>query len=183
MIFNAQIETSRLLLRGWNQQSFHDLFADYSQPQIMEMLGISSQNEYEIELSRYNGGYSTYNLTIQFFQLVAKESQQILGWCGFHSWAQQHQRAEVFYALKHEENRRQGLMSEALKAVLEFGLNEMNLRRIEAFVATNNPASYRLLEKFHFKKEATVKHRYQFGDDTDWDFMYAFIKYEKTKIL
>jgi len=59
--------------------------------------------------------------------------------------------------------------------VLKYGKTEMSLRRIEAFVAINNPASYRLLEKFQFKKEAEIQHRYQFGDEVDWDYLYALI--------
>lgn len=175
MIFNTQLETPRLLLRGFNQQSYHNLFAQYTPQQIMDILGISTPEEYDLELDRYRGGYSTYNLTIQFFQLVDKEDQRVLGWCGYHSWAQQHRRAEVFYLLKNEMDKRKGLMSEALKEVLKFGKTEMNLRRIEAFVAINNPASYRLLEKFQFKKEAEIQHRYQFGDEVDWDYLYALI--------
>jgi ribosomal-protein-alanine N-acetyltransferase len=66
-------------------------------------------------------------------------------------------------------------MSEALERVLEYGKTEMNLRRIEAFVATDNPASYKLVEKFGFQKEAELKFRYQFGDEVDWDYLYALI--------
>jgi ribosomal-protein-alanine N-acetyltransferase len=176
MIFNIKLETPRLLLRGFNQQSYHDLFAQYTQPQIMEILGVYTQEEYDLELSRYNGGYSTYNLTIQFFQLVTKEDDRIIGWCGFHSWAQQHRRAEVFYLLKNEIDKQKGIMSEALKAVIDYGQNEMNLRRIEAFVATNNLASQRLLEKNNFIKEATLQHRYLFGDEVEWDYLFSLIK-------
>jgi ribosomal-protein-alanine N-acetyltransferase len=49
----------------------------------------------------------------------------------------------------------------------------MQLHRIEAFVATDNIPSNRLMEKFGFLKEATIKHRYQFGDDVDTDHMYS----------
>ena len=130
MIFNTQLETPRLLLRGFNQESYHNLFAQYTQPQIMEILGVSTQEEYDLEQSRYQGGYSTYNLTIQFFQLVDKESQRVLGWCGYHSWAKQHKRAEVFYSLKNETDKRKGIMSEALNEVLKYGKTEMKLARV-----------------------------------------------------
>lgn len=176
MIFNDSLETPRLELRGFNQQSYHDLFARHDQAEVMSILGIQTQEEFELEKFRYDGGYSTYNLTIQFFQLVAKEDNRVLGWCGFHSWAKQHRRAEIFYSLKLDQDKRKGLMSEALEAVLNYGKQEMNLRRIEAFVAINNPASFKLVEKFGFKKEAEIQHRYLFGDDVDWDFMYAWIK-------
>ncbi len=175
MIYNTQLETPRLILRGFNQESYHQLFGDFEQAAIMAILGIDTQEEFELEEFRYKGGYSTYNLTIQFFQLVDKEDNRILGWCGYHSWAKQHRRAEIFYMLKKEEDRQKGLMTEAMQAVLDYGKREMNLRRVEAFIATNNPASYKLVEKYGFKKEAEIQYRYQFGDDVDWDFMYSLI--------
>lgn len=176
MIFNVCLDTHRLHLRGFDQQSYHDLFAQYDREEIMSILGITTAEEFELEQFRYNGGYSTYNLTIQFFQLVGKEDNRVLGWCGFHSWAQQHQRAEIFYMLKEERDRGKGIMTEAMEAVLEYGMREMALRRIEAFVAIDNPASFKLVEKFGFRKEATIQHRYQFGDAVDWDYMYAWVR-------
>lgn len=175
MIYNISLNTPRLTLHGFNQQSYHDLFARHDEPEIMKILGIQTKEEYELEKFRYEGGYSTYNLTIQFFQLVAKEDNRVLGWCGFHSWAKQHRRAEIFYSLKHDDDKRKGFMSEALGAVLVYGRQQMNLRRIEAFIAINNPASYRLVEKFGFQKEAEIKHRYLFGDEVDWDYLYALL--------
>jgi len=173
MLYNTILETPRLILRGFNQDSYDQLFASSEDAEISRVLGISTSEEMELEKFRYKGGYSTYNLTIQFFQLVGKEDNRVLGWCGYHSWAQQHRRAEVFYSLKRDEDKQKGLMTEALEVVLEYGKSEMNLRRIEAFVATNNPASFKLVEKFGFKKEAEIQFRYQFGDEVDWDYLYA----------
>jgi ribosomal-protein-alanine N-acetyltransferase len=175
VFFNTTLETPRMILRGFDQHSYDELFSSAHDSEISEVLGISTAEELELEKFRYKGGYSTYNLTIQFFQLVAKEDNRVLGWCGYHSWAKQHRRAEIFYMLKSDDDKRKGLMSEALGKVLEYGKTEMNLRRIEAFVATDNPASYKLVEKFGFQKEAELKFRYQFGDEVDWDFMYALI--------
>ena len=84
-----------------------------------------------------------------------------------------HFRAELFYNLKKDEFKRKGYLSEALVPILAYGKNELQLRRIEAFVAIDNVASNRLMEKFGFRKEATIKHRYQFGDEVDTDHMYS----------
>jgi ribosomal-protein-alanine N-acetyltransferase len=174
-VYNTSLETPRLILRGFNQESYDSLFALGSDSEISNVLGLSTAEELELEKFRYKGGYSTYNLTIQFFQLVDKKDNRVMGWCGYHSWAKQHRRAEIFYMLKRDEDKQKGLMTEAMQAVLVYGKTEMNLRRVEAFVATNNPASYKLVEKFGFKKEAEIQFRYQFGDEVDWDFMYSLI--------
>ncbi|MEY4433060.1 MAG: hypothetical protein RLZZ44_1193, partial [Bacteroidota bacterium] len=47
------------------------------------------------------------------------------------------------------------------------------LYRIEAFVAIDNIPSNRLMQKFGFQKETTLKHRYQFGDEVETDNLYS----------
>lgn len=170
---NRVFSTDRLDLISFDQNTYNEIFATASKKEIMQIFGHRNEEEYELECSRYKGGFSTYNLTIQFFQLIEKSSAQVIGWAGYHSWAQQHQRAELFYSLKADEHKRKGYMSEALVPILEYGKKEMQLHRIEAFVATDNIASNRLMEIFGFRKEATIKHRYQFGDDVDTDHMYS----------
>jgi ribosomal-protein-alanine N-acetyltransferase len=144
----------------------------------MQIFGHQNEEEYELECSRYKGGFSTYNLTIQFFQLVEKNTNTVIGWSGYHSWAKQHHRDELFYSLKKDEYKRKGYMSEALQPILDYGKNDMDLYRIEAFVATDNIPSNRLMEKFGFQKEATLKHRYQFGDEVDTYHMYSLFPHQ-----
>lgn len=169
---NRVFSTDRLDLISFDQNTYNEIFATASKKEIMRIFGHRNEEEYELECSRYKGGFSTYNLTIQYFQLIEKSSAQVIGWAGYHSWAQQHYRAELFYSLKADEHKRKGYMSEALVPILEYGKNDMQLRRIEAFVATDNIPSNRLMEKFGFQKDATIKHRYQFGDEIDTDNMY-----------
>lgn len=171
--FQPLLATSRLNLISFDQSSYDSIFATHQKQEIMSIFGHQNEEEYLLEYSRYNGGFSTYNLTIQFFQLRLKSNDQVIGWAGYHSWAKQHQRAELFYSLKSDEFKRKGFMTEALEPILAFGKNQMQLRRIEAFVATDNIASNRLMAIFGFRKEATIKHRYQFGDDVDTDHMYS----------
>jgi ribosomal-protein-alanine N-acetyltransferase len=167
------LATPRLNLISFDQQTYDSIFTSCEKQEIMQIFGHQNDEEYELECSRYKGGFSTYNLTIQFFQLVEKNTNTVIGWAGYHSWAKQHHRAELFYSLKTEEFKRKGYMKEALIPILAYGKNEMQLRRIEAFVATDNIPSNRLMEIFGFQREATIKHRYQFGDEVDTDFIYS----------
>lgn len=171
--FQPLLATSRLHLISFDQHTYDAIFSTAEKQEIMQIFGHQNDDEYELEWSRYKGGFSTYNLTIQFFQIVEKSTAMVIGWAGYHSWAQQHYRAELFYSLKADQFKRQGYMSEALEPIIAFGKNEMQLRRIEAFVATDNIPSNRLMEKFGFQKEATIKHRYQFGDAVDAHYLYS----------
>lgn len=59
---------------------------------------------------------------------------------------------EVWYKI-HVKHWRKGIATEALKKILEFGFNALNLHRIEAGCAVENTGSIRLLEKVGMKKE------------------------------
>ena len=50
-------------------------------------------------------------------------------------------------------------MTEALRAVVRFGFEEMNLNRIEAQHETANPASGRVMEKVGMRKEGVLRQR------------------------
>jgi len=70
-------------------------------------------------------------------------------------------RAEVGYAL-HPASWGQGLMSEALAAVLQYGFEELNLHSIEANTCPENTASWRLLERHGFVREGHLRENHWF---------------------
>lgn len=68
---------------------------------------------------------------------------------------------------------RHGVMAEVLPALLAYGYGELGLRRIEALVTPGNIASARLLERFGFVREATLRD-YAFWKGRFWDqWLYA----------
>jgi ribosomal-protein-alanine N-acetyltransferase len=70
--------------------------------------------------------------------------------------------------LTNESDRRKGLISEAINAVLNYGFNEMNLVRVEAFVGEENIASLATLKKFGFTQEGIFRKHYHYkGENTD----------------
>ena len=52
---------------------------------------------------------------------------------------------------------RQGIMTEALFAVIEFGFQAIALNRIEAMVMLENTASFKLLQKLGFLEEGILR--------------------------
>jgi len=86
----------------------------------------------------------------------------IIGTCGFNSIDYSNLRAEiggemdVEYWGKH-------LAVEAVKTIVDFGMNEMRLHTIEAKVAPNNRGAIALLEFLEFKKEAHYTDRIYFN--------------------
>jgi ribosomal-protein-alanine N-acetyltransferase len=72
-----------------------------------------------------------------------------------------HYRAEIGYGL-HPAYSRQGLMGEALAAVVHFGFETLKLHSIEAQLNPENAASIRLLEKHHFRREGYFRENLYF---------------------
>ncbi|MCQ2445523.1 MAG: GNAT family N-acetyltransferase, partial [Clostridia bacterium] len=69
----------------------------------------------------------------------------------------------------------EGIASEAVKKVTEFGLNELGLVRIQGLVMAENQASIRVLEKNGYLTEGLL-HHYPFGREFHDVVMLAIIK-------
>lgn len=154
------IETNRLLLKGLSPEAMTEIFERNHKPKIKEILGHQSEEDYEKELHKYKNGYSSYNRSFMLFLLEDKASGKIIGRCGLHNWNTDHWRAEIGYHMIDESFKQQGLMSEAVEAIIHYGFKGMNLNRIEALVASYNTASLRLLEKNGFIREGVLRNHY-----------------------
>ena len=91
-------------------------------------------------------------------------------------WVQTDNRsAEVGYSLS-RAYWNQGLMSDALSAVVEFGFEKLGLNRIEAQHECDNPASGRGMQHAGMRHEGTLRQRiYNKGRYVDVD-LYAIIR-------
>ena len=157
------IETERLVLRMFTQETLDELF---KQPDlfIKNYLGLESDEELVIEKERYVAGYKTFNKSFVWFYILFKDSKNVVGWCGYHTWYIHHNRAEIGYGLISDEFKNQGIMSEAIVPIINYGFDEMKLHRIEAFVGPDNKASLHLIRKMGFNEEGRLKEHYYTND-------------------
>ena len=89
------------------------------------------------------------------FAIVSKESDTFMGVIGIIP-ERQHRRAEVGYWIgKPFWNR--GYVTEALKRVIQFGFEDLDLNRIDAAYRVDNPASGRVMEKVGMQLEGTFR--------------------------
>lgn len=87
-----------------------------------------------------------------------KGDGHIVGTCGFVNWSLDHARAELGYAI-HREYWGQGLVPEAVRAMISFGFEKIGLNRIEARCIAENTASARVMEKAGMSYEGTLRQR------------------------
>ncbi len=157
----SYLETSRLLLRKVDENVLNFVHENYETVDLIKFLGTKSTKELETAIFRHKGGFTTFNKKILFFQMIDKESKAVIGWCGYHTWYIDHHRAEIGYHLVDDNFKQQGLMTEALKAVVNYGFDVMNLNRIEAFISPTNDASLKLVSKLGFEKEGHLRSHYK----------------------
>ena len=68
-------------------------------------------------------------------------------------------------------------MTEAMKAVIDFGFEKMGLNRIEVFIMPRNKRSIKLVKSLGFKREGLLRQRYfdEFGHFTD-DVLFSMLR-------
>src|SRR5688572_13843785 len=169
-------QTSRLQLRKFTPEVYHQLFSNFSEPEIKEIIGLDSEEAYQKLLKKYEGGLASYNRSLVFFQLIERNSNAIIGGCGFHNWFPDHRRAELGYNLDKEEFKQQGFMKEAIAFVLNYGFQEMELHRVEALVSPNNVPSLKLVKHFGFQEEGLLKEHYFINDKFEDSLIFGLLQ-------
>ena len=152
--------TPRLLLRKCTPETYHHVFEHFNKEEQMSFFGFTAPEALAREQEKYAKGMATYNRTFLYFHLLDKETNELIGWCGFHTWYTEHRRAEIGYQLTNDAYKNKGLMSEAIAPIIAYGFEQMQLNRIEAFVGHQNTASLNIMQKMKFTKEGNMRSHY-----------------------
>lgn len=171
------ITTPRLTLKSITPAIIHELFNTKTKEEIKAYFGFDDSG-YEHYKDMHEKGMETHRISIFVFLLIDKESGLPIGECGYHTWAASHRRAEVFYNMRDENSKRKGLMTEALEAVLKYGFTELDLHRIEALIADENEPSKRLLLRYGFNFEGTMREDYVVNGINEDSECYSLLKWE-----
>ena len=154
------LETDRLLLRPITMTDHDDWLAVWHSPGVLDYLidfeGLP-QGEVAREIIEWADRIFADATGIRW-AITLKPGERMIGSCGFHLYERRHQRAEIGYEL-HSDYWRQGIMSEATEAVLNFCFEQLGLHRVEADVVEGNVASAALLKKLGFTLEGIWRDR------------------------
>lgn len=171
------LETKRLVLKSITPKIITEFFETKTEEEIISYFETDEEG-FLVLKNMWERGMETYNISQIYFLLIDNSSKKIIGECGFHTWHEKHNRAEIYYHLKNEEDKRKGLMTEALSKILDFGFISLNLHRIQALVADYNIASIKLLESFHFQKEGICREDYNVNGKNEDSVCYSLLKTE-----
>lgn len=107
--------------------------------------------------------------------ITLQDSDTIIGIIGHYRIQPENHRSEIGYMLQPQFHGK-GYATEAIKAVLQYGFNVMNLHSIEAVIDPENILSEKVLVKCGFVKEAHLKENDYF-EGKFWDsVIYSLLK-------
>ena len=152
-----ELHTPRLLLRRLRMEDAEDIFAYASDPQVTPYLMWETHRSIADTLDfleRTLQSYRDGGLPVWAIEHVAEK--KVIGSCGFADLAARHARAEVGYAIG-RKYWRQGIMTEALRAMLRYCFEVLQLNRVEARCDVENTGSWRVMEKAGMKFEGVLR--------------------------
>lgn len=172
------LETERMILRAPRVADGPVLLPIYSDPEVMAYTGrspLERMEEMEQWLSMLARGYCE-DKGIRW-HMVFKENGELIGDLGFHHYEPAYFLCELGYRLS-KHYWRQGLMSEALRAVLAHGFSRMDFNRIQALVDVRNQRSAGFLLRNGFTLEGVLRdYEYNHGVFEDL-IMFSMLKRE-----
>lgn len=172
------LETERLILRAMRPEDAADHFALWSDQAVMAGHGAPPYTEVaqsEDLIRRYARDF-TLQEAIRW-AVTLRGDDRLIGTCGFHHLSREHHRTEIGYELA-RSHWRQGIMAEALRAVLRHGFREMRLHRIEAVIDPKNAASAGLLRRLGFTYEACLRERFHTNGRFSDDWYFSLLSHE-----
>lgn len=156
------LTTRRLRLRGIEVADTEALFAIKSDGEVTRQYGQEPHQSLEDTLGwiqRLQTGYNGRDTL--FWALTLQGEDRLIGAGGLWNFDPGFHCAEIGYEL-HPDYWRQGLMAEAVSAILSYGFNELELHRIEANPLAENQSSRDFLLKLGFTYEGTLRQRHFF---------------------
>ncbi len=158
------IETDRLILRPWEDEDVDDLYEYAKNPNVGPHGGWkpheSKEESMEIMRDLFIDKYTCW-------AIVYKENNKVVGSVGYETDCRRPDIncKELGYAIS-EDYWNKGLMTEAVKAVIDYGFDKLKLDMISIYRGPKNIRSQRVIEKNGFTYEGVLREAYKIYDGT-----------------
>lgn len=151
------LETERLFLRRVVVEDVAEIFALRSNKELMKYIPkpvIKTNEEALAHIMMINEKIDAQE-SINW-AITLKDDLKLIGIIGHYRIKPEHFRSEIGYMLLPQYHGK-GIITEAIKATLNYGFEIMKLHSVEAVIDPENFASERVLQKTGFVKEAHLK--------------------------
>ena len=163
------LETERLYIRELRVEDAADIYEYFSDPKVARYVTFEPHKSIEdthtwlqrVVVNRApNSGLSTWAIEL-------KGAGKVIGIVGIYLDSEQHARAEIAYNL-HKAYWGQGIITEAVRRMVQHGFEHLQLHRIQAHCHVDNTASLRVMLKAGMKHEGRLR-GYVFLKGEWWD--------------
>jgi RimJ/RimL family protein N-acetyltransferase len=114
------------------------------------------------------------------FAIENKSTSEFMGLFGFKVGNKKYNRAEVWYKI-HTDYWKKGYATEAVKAIINFGFDTLQLHRIEAGCAVDNIGSIKVLEKAGMIREGRGRQVLPLKSGWSDNFEYSILETDERK--
>lgn len=146
------LKTNRLLLREITNADLENIYKGLSHPKVIQYYGVSYNT---LEATKEQMLWFTDNKQL-WWAICSLDGQTFYGAGGLNDIDLNEKKAEIGLWLL-PEFWGQGMMTEVLPLIADYGLKQLQLNRIEGFVETENSNCKKVMAKLDFKLEQTMK--------------------------
>ena len=150
------LRTERLILRQIKTEDIDGIFKFNSDINSLKYIArdpYEKREQAEDRVKFFDEMYKTKKAV--WWTFTTKEADDLIGYGGIFEIDKTNNRAEIGYGLL-PEFWGNGFISEAMKAMVDFGLNKLQVHKLYAIVDPNNGASIKILEKNNFQREGIL---------------------------
>ncbi len=152
------LETARLIFRRFSPKDAEDMYYNWAaDPEVTKFLTWPCHSSPEATRALLEGWERQYENGSYFhWAIESKAIRQPIGSIAAMKLDEETNSAEIGYCLS-RKYWGQGIMPEALIAVMHYLFEEVGLNRISSYHDVNNPKSGRVMEKAGLKYEGTLR--------------------------
>lgn len=168
------MQSQRFYLREIEEEDIHHIFRGLSHTDVIRYYGVSfmtleatqEQMEWYADLKTSGKGL--------WWGVFKKDTHEFCGAGGFNDRDTSTQKAELGYWLL-PEYWGQGIMQETMPLILTAGYEQLDLKRIEGFIDTENANCIKAIKKLGFHHESTEERAEE--KDGRWIDIATYVKY------
>ncbi|WP_281974748.1 GNAT family N-acetyltransferase [Halobacillus litoralis] len=152
-----ELETKRLKLVQVKEEHTQSFFQIMSKDEVTEYYGMESLKSMDEAAKIVASFQSTYESKRGIrWGIVLKETDEFVGTAGLNNLRTWSKKAEIGFEL-HPSHWRKGMTTEAVKEVLRYSFEDLELFRMGAVTYPQNEPSIQLLRRLGFIKEGVLR--------------------------
>lgn len=165
MKYFNKIDGDRIFFSPINPNDYEIYTKWVNDPEVSDNLGINTQN---YTFGKEKDLLESLSKDNNAFAIIEKETQSVIGNISLFSINNAARHCEVGIFIGNKKYRSNGFGAEALKLILNYGFNQLNLKSVNLRVFSYNTAAIKCYEKVGFKHAGRIRQtRFYNGDYHD----------------